>query len=226
MPSRSDSPALGAPFTMPPLTCDAAGFPVVTARVIGLRFTLLPVTKYQLEEYCVATGGFSNAWYEEVLCVSRRASPGEPGADLPDMLATGLLPEEAGRVARGLLPDGRLPTAEEWNRLDAWMRGLAPGPDAGLVDHLPLCVGPAARAMLSGLLRDRSRRTWASLALLFRGVGEWVVWRGGHGMMGRPPRTTWNPEHGVPVSCLDPAHRDRISGFRIVQSIPEETSGV
>jgi len=204
------------------LSCDRTGFPLLEWTEAELEVALLPVTKAQFERFLAEPNEFDNAWYEQVLAVNPRVSWRKFEAEERERLfLTGVLPEEALAFLRWLGDGFDLPTVEEWRSMDRWLR--AAPLDVELSKQCPM--HHSAKAIVRGLLRQLRPTVWGELALLRKGVVEWVREDRGFGGLGAPRPTfypnTWNPQRDEPVRPLRAEVRLPYFGFRCVRRLPE-----
>lgn len=214
---------------------DAMGFPYVFSEKSGLYFAALPLTKIQLERRLVVApmGDDPNAWYERLLGGNPRVSWRAFRSDeVERLVATGLEPEEAVKLVKGLgsagAREGRTPNDREWR--DACAEFTQTLPQA-LIDALdaepPFAMGHIARTILRRIHEARRPHSLAALMLMRGGVLEWVreassrYSRRGFGGYGTP-RMGFYPNNISPALDL-PTHPSsddalRFYGVRVVFS--------
>ncbi len=186
-----------------------------------MEVALLPVTKVQFEQFMGEMNAFDNAWYEEILAVNPRISwRSFARADREKVFLTGLSPLEAQAFLCWLGRGFRLPTPEQWRKMDRWWQSI-PLERADFNNLLDSELHVSARAILSQLvsqlrIRGDRARTWGDLMLWREGVAEWTDSHGEYCGLGRPRHTTWNPqdEHQRPIVPLPPDSRHRYFGVR------------
>jgi Sulfatase-modifying factor enzyme 1 len=166
---------------------DRTGFPMIWVEPLAAHLGWLPVTKIQFEKFLcdTADGRFGPRWYDEVLSLNPRVSPGSiTPSNYWRSFITGVLPSEADCFARWMGEEYHLPTLAEWDTayqhlrrpgptVPDWRRELQ-SPDARC---LALLAGVEAAAGGNGSERHRAERM-----LLRGGVMEWVE------LAGREPR--------------------------------------
>jgi hypothetical protein len=194
---------------------DRTGFPYLPVPGHGFAVAVLPVTKAQAEVWLADPAGPGDDWYAEVLAVGPRAAWRPPGRVTPwHLLLTGVLPEEAARLAAWLGPEYRLPEPAEWRVADRALSALYP---QDLFDP----GGHPAVAGVVGKLRELGRTTAAELTLLAGGVLEWVARpTGPPGGLGRPAKELaanliLDPQGFDPVTLIRPG-RHPAFGVRLV----------
>jgi hypothetical protein len=205
-------------------SCDRTGFPVLELPQLGWAVHLLPVAKVQWERFLAEPNGLGDAWYEQLLQVSPRLSlPKANARNYEQLFVAGVLPHEAEALARWLGEDFQLPTSEVWRSIDRCLIDEAIEPD----ETDALCHAPVlhrnAQELLDFLIQIHKPRSWADLALMRRGLLEWV--RSGpkaFGGLGAPRHEfhplLMNPQQHPPVNPLK-AERLRYFGCRFVRPL-------
>jgi hypothetical protein len=178
---------------------------------------LLPVTKWQFEQFIAKTRKFNRSQYKAMLALNPGLPPEELTMDARERLfLTGILPEEVQAFARWLGEDFDIPTAEEWRAVNRALR-LTPMPTHNLLSELVEEPAATIVAKLSTLLQPYSI---FDLALMDNGLVEWV--RLGQDWVGLgAPRPEFHPNLWDPfdheVKTIQPDERLPYFGFRLVR---------
>jgi hypothetical protein len=207
------------------LSSDRTGFPYIHIPELDIELALLPVLKVQYERYLAEPTGPGNAWYEEVLSVSPRASWRRFDDETRGgIFMTGVASAEAVAFNRWLGPEHRLPTVMEWRRAEAWLvlQSLEPARFFASIEKGDLA--PQSRAILGTLVKALAPRTLAEVALLRGGVLEWVAHHESFRLLGAPRGTVCDPQFDPPVRLLA-EERQRDVGFRPVRCRPGRRTG-
>jgi hypothetical protein len=212
---------------------DPTGFPMVQVGAIDAYMHWAPVTKIQFEYFLCAVpdSHFDANWYDEVLFLNPRVTPGEIRADnYWNAFLTGITPSEARRFARWFGPEYTIPTLEDWFVAYSALKALPPVPSS-VVDNMGdlherirtvlVRLDTASRMAMENLGYER---TLADQMLLRWGVMEWVECtdrRFEWGGMGRTLRSFYgglfNPDSGQPSIPTNPdTERLYPYGFRLV----------
>jgi hypothetical protein len=199
------------------ISFDRTKFPLFAMEGIGIEIHLLPVTKWQFEQYVVESGWVDRPGYKKMLALNPGVSPEQFTVDQRERLfVTGILPEEAQAFARWLGQGFELPTVEEWRAVYATLR-RTPLPRYDLPSEV---IEGTAGIILNELSVQLNARSILDLTLMGGGLVEWVrqaeSWVG----LGAPrPRfhpNLWNPlDHEVRPIRLD--ERLPYFGFRLVR---------
>lgn len=179
------------------MKCDPAGFPMIWCEEVGAYVHWLPVTKIQFEYFLcdVPDAYFDGAWYERLLGLNTRISPGRvTPSNYWHTLMTGLQPSEAHRFAAWCGDEYRLPSAEQWATV---YNSFAAQPSVRLTAREWNGLTPRVRELLERIdvasteVANRMRQgpSRASQMLLRHGALEWVrvespVWS--WGLKGEP----------------------------------------
>ena len=196
---------------------DRTNFPLIAVEELGIEAHLLPVTKWQFEQFIAEAGEVSRSRYHHMLRLNPAILPEQFTADNREQLfVTGIFPKEAQAFAHWLGEGFDLPTIKEWRAIYGALRKTLP-PRHDLSAEL---VKGVASAILEKLSDQLSPRFMLDLALMREGVVEWVhhdpTWVG----LGAPrPQfhpNLWDPlNHEVSPMRLD--ERLPYFGFRLVR---------
>lgn len=204
---------------------DRFGFPYLPIAGQSFAVSLLPITRAQAELWLGDPAGPGDDWYAELLAHSPRGSRHAPGpADIPRLLFTGLLPEDAHRFAMWMGPAYRLPTPSEWRAGDIVLSSLTSSEFTWLLTSLESGNGHAAVPGLVRKLADGKRKTARELCLLKGGVLEWVTMPGNTpGALGRPTTALsdtliLDPQKFDPVVPIVP-RREPLFGARLIRQL-------
>ncbi len=197
-------PRTGAPFVDVPTPAGT------------FQLSMFPLLKLQLEMYLAEPIGFGDDWYDTVLAASPRGSLGRANATWESLLATALLPSEAGGVLRWLGPDYGLPTLEQWRAaletLERQPFSQAAVEDAGW--------SRLWRQVLERFLAVARPSTWVDAVGLGR-TEEWVVVNNGREpcrLVSRAKGSTVKPRMRLP-EVLDPEIRRATRSIRVVRCV-------
>lgn len=213
-------------------TLDPSGFPMVWIESIKAYMHWLPVAKIQFEHFlCASPDSYFDAnWYEEVLSLNGRISPGEIRSDnYWKAFLSGIKPSEAKRFARWCGKDYSLPTLSEWFDAYKALKELPLEP-VEIIDRMGELKDRVRTLMqrldqASGASRRIEHRTLADQMLMRLGVMEWVECTGQRsqwGGMGQTPPafygSLFSPDHGQPGIPNNPEdHRLHPYGFRLIR---------
>jgi formylglycine-generating enzyme required for sulfatase activity len=199
------------------LTFDRTNFPLLAIEEADVEIHLLPVTKWQFEQFVAEAGPLEQARYQKLLALNPAINPDRFSAEERERLfVTGILPSEAQTFARWLGQGFDLPTVKEWRAVYAALKRTSlPRHDlaADLADSpAGTIVAQFTRQMLSYLLVD--------ISLMRGGLVEWVRrerrWVG----LGAP-RPSFQPNLWDPlnheIKPLRPNERLPYFGFRLIR---------
>lgn len=190
---------------------DRLGYPYAHVPDSSFAIGLLPLSKYEFEEYLAAPSGPGDALYLEMLAVSPRL--GRPAlreaSDPAGAFLAGVRPLEVAGFASWLDPRARIPTAREWQMAFHHLREVESG---GI--SLPSRTAREAASIWNVTKVRRPRGSEA--ALMEGGLGEWVrCSSSSYGLLGRPEGTLWPTGHGDPLIPANDA-RNPHYGSRLV----------
>jgi hypothetical protein len=208
-----------------PWLIDRFGFPYLPVPGQTFAFALLPITRVQAELWLGDPAGPGDDWYAEMLTISPRASWRTPGRiAIPQLLFSGILPEDALRFAMLMGPEYRLPTPTEWRQGDRALSAIPPEEFSWLLTSLESGNGHPS---VTGLIRkfaENGRKTVRDLTLLRAGILEWVTLAGKKpGALGRPSEELTeslilDPQKFDPVVPIVPT-REPLFGARLIRDL-------
>lgn len=196
---------------------DRTNFPLIAIERVGIEVHLLPITKWQFEQFLADSGVVYRSRYEEMLALNAAVEPALFSVDEPEPLfVSGVLPDEALAFARWLGEGYDLPTRKEWRTIYNILRttGL---PRHGLTSDL---VEGVAGELLDKFAAHPHVHTMLDVALMGRGLVEWV--RHETKLIGLgAPRPEFHPNLWDPssneVHPINPDERVFYFGFRLVR---------
>ncbi len=211
---------------------DKTGFPMVWVDAIDAYIHWIPATKIQFEYFLSAApdSHFDAAWYDEILNLNPRISPGHMRLDnYWKAFLSGIRPAEVLRFARWNGEGYQIPSLDEWFSAYKSLKTMLPETDAlaqmgeleARVKKLLTRLNDISRRVISELNYEW---TLADQMLMRMGVMEWVEsqnqrYRWG-GMGETYPKFRSNlfiPDHGQPSVPNNP-EQSRLSyyGFRLL----------
>ncbi|MEM7128918.1 MAG: hypothetical protein AAF702_21475 [Chloroflexota bacterium] len=219
---------------------DRAGFPMILIEPLSSYIHWLPITKIQIEYFLCSTNetAFDDLWYQNVLGLNGRVSPGKIGQDnYWQAIATGIIPRDMKRFAAWCNQSSSsfdIPTAEEWFTTYEYVRAI--GDDKVNIDQIlkQSQLTQRAKMLIENIEFSTSKatfeldgtRTMADQMLMRLGVMEYVYLDeqrntyGGYGQTNSNffgsfetprknfPQTLNNPREGAPM---------RHYGFRLIK---------
>lgn len=202
------------------LSFDRTNFPLIAIERVGVEVHLLPVTKWQFEQFITESGLVDERRYRQMLALNPAVPVDQFRVDEPEYLFVGgVLPEEALAFARWLGQGFDLPSVQEWRAIYASLRTTAL-PRHGLSSDL---VGGPAGTLLDKFSAHPSIRTLLDLSLMGSGLVEWV-WQEKNLVGLGAPRPEFLPNLWDPLAHeVIPIHLDRrvfYFGFRLVRRTP------
>jgi len=109
------------------ISFDRTNFPLIAVEEVGIEAHLLPVTKWQFEQFLAEAGEVSRSHYRRMVKLNPGILPEELTADNREQLfVTGILPAEAQAFARWLGEGFDLPTIKEWRAIYGALRWTLP----------------------------------------------------------------------------------------------------
>jgi len=201
---------------------DAIGFPEMILPALGLRCHLFPATKVQYEFYLGGTPGADTRSYTEMLTICPRTGWRTLTGWPTGVFAAGARPEDASQLVNWLGAEFRLPTAVEWQQIDAALT-VSP-PNALLSSIAGPQFHPVASALVTWARTTRRVGNWRALGLFEDGFLEWVVMSDRKpGLHGRPRAAfarglLHNPQVHPPIRPLND-HRQPGIAFRLVRPL-------
>lgn len=210
------------------LELDRLGFPLLVMPETGISMSLLPVMKIQFEGLIAEPNDFDDEWYSNVLRVNPRLSwrDSETG-EMEGLFLTGIWPNDAMAFAEWIGGGFGLMSAEDWRRVNRFLRTVSLEGPIRREDLQELLDGPdghqAAKAVVRRLLSDRPVSNFSQLTMQEGGVLEWVrTGRDAFGGLGspRPEFMThlFDPLTDDPLQPIGTA-RPRCFGFRLARRL-------
>ncbi len=199
------------------LSFDKTNFPLLAIERVGVEIHLLPVTKWQFEQFLAESKAVGEAQYQEMLALNPAISPDQFTVDEPEqLLVSGILPAEALAFARWLGEGFDLPTLKEWRAIYTILRSR-PLPKHGLSSEL--VDGPAGD-LLDKFSAHPHILSMLDFSLMRHGLVEWV--RQDKKLVGLgAPRPEFYPNLWDPltheVNLIHPDERMACFGFRLVR---------
>jgi len=196
---------------------DRTNFPLIAVERVGLEVHLLPVTKWQFEQFVAESGVLEQARYQKMLALNPAFPAGEFTVEERERLfVTGILPAEAQTFARWLGQGFDLPTVAEWRKIYTSLEGTSL-PKHDLAAEL---ADTPAGTVLAQLTRQLDPLLMADLALLRGGLVEWARQEQNWVGLGAPrPQfysNLWDPLFNE-VKPIRPGERLPYFGFRLVR---------
>ncbi|MBN1993204.1 MAG: SUMF1/EgtB/PvdO family nonheme iron enzyme [Anaerolineae bacterium] len=200
------------------LSFDRTNFPLIAVEAISVEVHLLPVTKWQFEQFVPESGLVNQSRYQEMLALNPAVSLEQfTLAERERLFVTGILPQEALDFAGWLGAGFDLPTVTEWRAIYAALRRTALPMQSELSSDL---VGGPAGAILDKFTAKLQARSMLDFSLMQHGLVEWA--RQGHSWVGLgAPRPKFQPHLWDPLSNeVKPIRLDErlpYFGFRLVR---------
>lgn len=198
------------------ISFDRTGFPLVAMEGLGIEVHLLPVTKWQFEQFLAEMPEYQPA-YDAMLKANPAVSPEEFGdKEREQLFMTGILPPEIDAFAHWLGEGYELPTFKEWQGIyRALSRKYVPSHNLAseVLEGIP-------QTIVSQLIKHLDPSWMVELALMKSGLVEWVYQEEKLVGLGAPRPTfhpnLWHPLHNV-VQLINDTERVPYFGFRLVQ---------
>jgi hypothetical protein len=184
---------------------DKTGHPYAWCCDLNMWVSVFPLTKYQFEAWLCSGYGPGDDVYSEILKEAPRLSKRSisNATSLDGAIACGVLFEEVAALSDWLGGGARILKAGEWRTA---MREFEHR-STNLVMSKSIDSNVVELWKRSKMIQ--SDENLARVCMFGEHFAEWVVHGKSHGLLGRPPGTTWPKFDAQPLTLFQEAQRDR-----------------